>query len=177
MVWDGSCVNNKISAMHNPFMLLSPSLLVSYVKSGNGFFVRQTFQRGLSVLDPLTRAAFLITQYNDYGQAKTHYDELHKDPNRFLYNLNDAEHYQKLQVAASQPHGYKIYTPTVSQPWKPTTEIANNIRTYISRKTNWSPKRNELVKADLCVRFGELFVTLRYSIHAVTVPLAAIEKL
>src|ERR1044072_9316332 len=117
--------------MHNPFVLLTTKLLESLIKTGNHFFVRQTYKRGKNQLNPLIKAAFLFTHYTDYSRAKTHYDTLTNDPNRFLYNIEEPEHYEKLKVAAGQPAGFQVYSPLVQQPWKPTPPIAAKIRTYI----------------------------------------------
>ncbi len=162
--------------MHNPFVLLTTRLLESLIKAGNHFFVRQTYKRGKNELDPLNKAAFLFTHYTDYSRAKTHFDSLDNDPNRFLYNINEEEHYRKLFIAAGQPEGFKVYSPIVQQAWKPTAPIAAKIRNYINQKLNWTPARNDGVKADLFVQFGELFITLKYGIHEVKLPLADIEN-
>lgn len=162
--------------MHNPFVLLTTRLLESLIKAGNHFFVRQTYTRGKNELDPLNKAAFLFTHYTDYSRAKTHFDSLDNDPNRFLYNINEEEHYRKLFIAAGQPEGFKVYSPIVQQAWKPTAPIAAKIRNYINQKLNWTPARNDGVKADLFVQFGELFITLKYGIHEVKLPLADIEN-
>lgn len=162
--------------MHNPFVLLSTRLLEALIKAGNTFFVRQTYKRGKNELNPLNKAAFLITHYTDYSKAKTHYDALHNDPNRFLYNIEEPEHYEKLLVAATQPAGFHIYSPIIQQRWKPTPPIAAKIRRYINEKMSWTPGRNDVVKADLFVQFGELFINLKYGIHEVKLPLADIEN-
>lgn len=163
--------------MHNPFVLLSTRLLESLLKAGNTFFVRQTYRRGKNLLDPLNKAAFLITHYSDYSLARAHYDALYNDPNRFLYNVTEQEHYDKLATAATQPAGYKIYSPLIQQPWKPTPEMSAKIRNYINQKLSWSPRRSDMVKADLFVQFGELFITLKYGMDAIQLPLAAIENI
>jgi len=162
--------------MHNPFVLLSSRLLESLIKAGNTFYVRQTYRRGKNELDPLNKAAFLISHYSDYSRAKTHFDALDNDPNRFLYNINEPEHFEKLSRAATQPDGFKIYSPLIQQPWKPTPVIAAKIRAYINEKTNWTPSRNDSVKADLFIQFGELFINLKYGIHELKIPLVEIEN-
>lgn len=162
--------------MHNPFVLLTTRLLESLIKADNIFFVRQTYPRGKNQLDPLNKAAFLFTHYTDYSRAKTHYDALDNDPNRFLYNITEPEHYEKLFIAAGQPEGFHIYSPLVPQPWKPTAPIATRIRHYIQQKMGWNPGRSDAVKADLFIQFGELFITLKFGIHEVKLPLAEIEN-
>jgi hypothetical protein len=79
-------------------------------------------------------------------------------------------------IAASQPEGFHIYSPLVPQPWKPTAPIAAKIRNYINQKMNWNPGRSDAMKADLFVQFGELFITLKFGIHEVKLPLAEIEN-
>jgi hypothetical protein len=163
--------------MHNPFVLLSPNLLESLIAAGNTFFVRQTYTRGKNLLDPTNKAAFLFTHYKDYSRAKTHFDALANDPNRFLYTSTEPQHYEKLALAAAQPAGFRIYSPLIRQRWRPTPAVAMRIRAYISQKMNWTPVRSDRLKADLFVQFGELFITLKYGVHAVQVPLAEIENI
>jgi hypothetical protein len=162
--------------MHNPFVLLSAKLLDSLIKAGNTHFVRQTYKRGKDEWHDHFRAAFLITHYTDGYRAQTHFDALTNDPNRFLYNISDPVHAEKLSIAASQPLGFKIFSPLMQQPWKPTSEIAAQIRTYINEKMNWTPGRNDTVKADLFTQFGELFINLKYGNHEIKVPLEEIEN-
>jgi hypothetical protein len=162
--------------MHNPFVLLSAKLLDSLIKAGNTHYVRQTYKRGKDEGHDHIRAAFLITHYTEVTRAQIHYDALPGDPNRFLYNIADPVHAEKLNIAASQPLGFKIFSPLMQQPWKPTAEIAAKIRTYINEKMNWTPGRNDAVKADLFTQFGELFINLKYGNHEIKVPLADIEN-
>jgi hypothetical protein len=162
--------------MYNPFGLLSMRLLQALLKSGNRYFVRQTYKRGLDQFDETQRGAFLFTHYTDAGRAQMHYDALALDPNRFLYDSTDAEHYNKLEIAAHQPLGFRIYSPLLEKEWKPTEAMNEKIRKYIAANFTWTPGRNDKVKADLFSQVGELFVNLKYRVHEVKVPLADIEK-
>lgn len=162
--------------MHNPFVLLSAKLLDSLIQAGNTHFVRQTYPRGRNDLHDHIRAAFLLTHYTDGYRAQTHFDALVNDPHRFLYHTADAGHLKKLTIAAAQPLGYKIYSPLMPQPWKPSAEMAASIRAYITEKMNWTPARQDMVKADLFTQFGELFINLKYGNHEIKVPLEEIEN-
>ena len=162
--------------MHNPFVLLSQRLLDSLIHGGYTFYVRQTYTRGKNLLDPSQKGAFLFTHYKDYSRAKTHFDALANDPNRFLYTSTEPAHYEKLTTAASQPEGFRVYSPLLKQAWKPSTTIATRIRQYIDQKISKTPARADKVHADLFVQFGELFITLKYGVHALQVPLAEIEN-
>jgi hypothetical protein len=162
--------------MHNPFVLLSAKLLQSLIQAGHTHFVRQTYPRGRKDVHDPVGATFLISHYTDGYRAQTHYDALAHDPHRFLYHIANEEHLKKLNMAAVQPPGYTIYSPLMAQPWKPNAEMAASIRSYISEKMNWTPGRNEMVKADLFTRFGELFINLKYGNHEIKVPLEEIEN-
>ena len=162
--------------MHNPFVLLSAKLLDSLIKAGNTHFVRQTYLRGKNGLHDHVRAAFLLSHYTIPHRAQTHFEALLSDPHRYLYDINEPEHLKKLYTAAAQPLGYKIFTPLMQQPWKPSSEMAESIRKYINGNANWTPGRNDTLKADLFTQFGELFITLKFGIHEVKLPLADIEN-
>ena len=128
------------------------------------------------MFDEHTKAAFLFTHYNDLNDARTHYNALQQDANRFLYDNNIAEHHAKLEIAAKQPLGYKVYSSLLEQPWKPSEKMAEKIRHYIGENLTWTPARADTIGAELFTRFGELFITLNYNERLVKVPLADIEK-
>lgn len=162
--------------MHNPFGHLSIKLLTALIDAGHRYFVRQTYQRGLNPFDESQRAAFLFTHYNNLPVAQRHYNFLHHDANRFLYDSHNAEHLAKLETASKQLPGYPVFTPLLDKPWTPSEKMSELIRRYISLYLDWKPAREESVKADLFTEFGELFVNLKYRTNEIRVPLADIEK-
>jgi hypothetical protein len=162
--------------MLNPFVLLSARLLQSLIASGNIYFVRQTYKRGWDALDRDMKGAFLFTHYNNANRAQVHFEALQHDGNRFLYNDSIPEHHEKLEIAAKQPLGYRVYTSLLEEPWKPSAEMAEKIRRYIGDNLTWTPARSDVIGAELFTQFGELFINLKYSAHEVKVPLSDIEK-
>lgn len=163
-------------AMHNPFGLLTVKLLHALTNAGNRYFVRQTYQRGLHPFDTAHKAAFLFTHYRDAAEARRHYNFLHHDPHRFLYDSRNDVHAAKLDIAAKQVPGFPVYTPLLGKPWEPSEKMSELIRKYIGAHLNWTPAREETVKADLFTQFGELFVNLKYRTYETKVLLADIEK-
>jgi hypothetical protein len=163
-------------AMHNPFGLLNLKLLHALIDAGNRYFVRQTYQRGLHPFDEIQKAAFLFTHYRDLRSAQMHYNFLHRDANRFLYDSRNPAHFAKLEIAARQVPAYPVYTPLLEKPWEPSEKMSVSIRRYIATHLNWRVPREETVKADLFTEFGELFVNLKYMSQEAKVPLADIEK-
>jgi hypothetical protein len=162
--------------MHNPFGLLSLKLLHALTAAGNRYFVRQTYRRGLHPFDAQHKAAFLFTHYRDLASAKMHYNFLHDDPNRFLYDSANPAHAARLETAAKQLPAFPVYTPLLEKPWEPSEKMSESIRRYIRLHFEWKVPREETVKADLFTEFGELFVNLRYKSEERKVPLADIEK-
>jgi hypothetical protein len=163
-------------AMHNPFGLLNLQLLHALIDAGNRYFVRQTWQRGLHPFDHIQKAAFLFTHYRDLPSAQMHYNFLHQDGQRFLYDSRNPAHFTKLEIAARQVPAYPVYTPLLEKPWEPSEKMAVSIRRYIATYLNWHVPREEIVKADLFTQFGELFVNLKYKSQEAKIPLADIEK-
>jgi hypothetical protein len=162
--------------MHNPFVLLTTRLLHSLIASGNIYFVRQTYRRGLDNFDKHTKAAFLFTHYSSLNKAQMHVEALQQDGNRFLYNNTIREHHEKLEIAAKQPLGFKVYSSLLEEPWKPSEKMAEMIRRYIGENLTWTPARQDIIGAELFIQFGELFINLKYGAHEVKVPLSDIEK-
>ncbi len=163
--------------MHNPFPLYSQRLLEALIKAGHRYFVRQTYKRGRNQFDTEEKGAYLISHYNDLNKATVHYEALKNDGNRFLYDISNTEHLEKLRVAALQPAGYKIYTPLLEQEWKPTEQLAKRIRSYINYKLHWRPGRSETVHTNLFLEFGELFITLKFRVYNEKIPLSDIERI
>ena len=162
--------------MYNPFGLLSAKLLQALIQSGNTWFVRQTWKRGMDPQDTTQKGAFLFTHYNNAGRAHIHYDALAHDPNRFLYDSTLPDHYKKLETAAAQPLGFRVYSPLLEKEWKPSGLLSDKLRRYITGKLQWTPGRNDTVKAELFTQFGELFITLKNRGNRIKVPLSDIEN-
>ena len=163
--------------MHNPFLLFDKRLLDYHLHAGQQFFVRQTYQRGMDVHDQTQKGSFLISQYAEELMAVTHCGALSDDPQRFLYRVTNAEHLQKLHIAANQPPGYRIYAPLLAQKeWKPSSDMGQQIKKFINKQLNWQIKGSQTVKATLIIEFGELFINLKNGKQQATLLLTEIEN-
>lgn len=163
--------------MHNPLVLFSTDLLNSLIKTGHTCFVRQTYKRGIDHFDEKQKGAYLFSHYNDISKATMHYESLNMDANKFLYDISKREHLEKLKVAANQPEGYKIFSPLLQQEWEPSDIMKGKVRRYIDQKLKWHPGSNDMVRTNLFIQFGELFITLKLGIREIKVPLSDIERL
>jgi len=150
--------------MYNPFPLLSKGLLADQIAKGKRWFVRQSFARGM---EARLKAAFLIRGYDaeEKELAEKHLAGLGHDGNAFLYDAAVATHVEKLQVAAGQPFGYKIfYAAKKGVDWRPPAVYQQKIRRYIGRyHPGWRPsKEGDKIEVGLYEEFGELFIKFRH---------------
>jgi len=163
--------------MFNPLCIFGKELLEAFVASGQKYFVRQTFNRGLNPTDKTNRA-FLISHYRDYGQALEHFEAIAHDHNRYLYRWSEPDDRNRLQVAAGQPQGFRIYASVVMPDWQEKAEKALKIqvRNYIQGKNLWHPGRKEGIEFELYPHFGEVFVRMRFRQQEIKVSLAEVEN-
>jgi hypothetical protein len=150
--------------MYNPFPLLTPALLKDRIMDGKRYFVRQVYKRGMK---SNLKAAFLIRAYDasEKELADQHMRVLSKDPNAFLYDANDPAHLEKLNIAANQPVGFKIfYAGKTGVDWKPPLDYDHKIRHYILKKhPTWRTKPGgDKIEIGLYEEFGELFLKFGY---------------
>jgi len=138
----------------NPFYPFTKKLLTALEEEGNKYFVRQSFERGKNRLQPEIKSSFLITHYMGIEPAMEHYDSLNTDSYRFLYDIDNPEHLNKLEIAASSPEGYSVFANVLQADWQ------KRIRFYIGSKLKWKPERNDNLKLNLFMDKGTLSVKI-----------------
>jgi hypothetical protein len=163
--------------MFNPLAPMSQEALLSMVEDGNRYFVRQTFSRARVPFDEGIKGCYLFCHYKEYSHAKEHFDALNTDTERFLYDWEIEEHRKKLEIAASAPPGYRIYTNTFVPDWERhlTDKVKRSVRAYIN-KQGWKPGREEGVDISFYPHFGEVMIILRFKRQEVRINFEEIEK-
>jgi hypothetical protein len=163
--------------MHNPLVLFDKRILAAFKAAGHTHFVRQSYPRGIDHSNDQLKGSYLVSHYREEAEAQIHYDALAHDPARFLYDLSNPEHENKLIAAAGQPPGYCIFTALVhDKKWIPPFDLKGKIKRYIDMRLKWQPKGSDRVNTDLFFQFGELFITLKWGSHEAKIPLADIER-
>jgi hypothetical protein len=165
--------------MLNPYTLLSPEILAAMLRQPM-YFVRQGYRRGKYLYDTGETTPLLLTHYAghevDKERADRHMRLLMKDPYRFLYDSRDPAHLQKLQTAASQPAGYRVYINLLPKEWKASAALKLRISRYVREKLPWwdySPA--DKLKVTLKERYGNLYLALLWKGQQTEVPLEEIE--
>jgi hypothetical protein len=164
--------------MFNPFYPFTTQLLDGFVKKGKKYFVRQTFHRAMDHFDEGIKGYFIFSHYDNLTTAMDHFGAIANDAYRFLYDWDNAEHREKLKIAASQPKEYKIFAGVFKQDWERqvTNRLKEKVRMYVS-KLGWSPKPGEMVDTKYEIQFGELYMRLSYAGRQAKVKFEEIEKL
>lgn len=151
--------------MYNPFPLLTTGLLQDQLAKGKRYFVRQTYPRGM---EPGLIAAFLLRAYfaDEKDMADNHMSTLGTDGNAFLYDTETQDHLEKLEIASSQPFGYKIYyAAKKGLDWQPPQTYQEKMRRYIRRHhPGWRPhKEGDAIAIGLYEEFGRLYLKFSHA--------------
>lgn len=165
--------------LHNPYTLLTPRILAAMLRQPL-YFVRQQYPRGREYGDTKT-VPLLFTHYGhhevDKERADRHLRLLHQDPYRFLYDSSDPEHARKLQVAASNPVGFRVYVNLLPKKWKPGDVLKEKIARYVrERLACWTVGPSDKLNITLKERYGELFIALLWKGRQMEVHLDDIEN-
>ncbi len=154
--------------MHNPLAILQIAVLDGLVQAGHTYFVLASYPRGMR---PGVKEALLVSHYRTANEANAHYAAIAADKRRRIYDINDPADKEKLYHAATQPEGYAVYAALLREKkWKPGPLLAAAVKRFM--RANGIGREN--ASADLFIRFGELFITLKKDYH---IPLSEIEKI
>ncbi|MFL5789131.1 MAG: hypothetical protein ACJ748_13820 [Flavisolibacter sp.] len=164
--------------MFNPFYLFTTTLLEKLVERGKMFFIRQTFIRAKEPFDETIKGYFLISHYDNITTAMDHFGAISYDANRFLYEWHNSEHKKRLELAASQPQGYKIYSTVFKPDWEKhiTDRMKDKMRKYV-KELGWNPNRSDSVVTNYELQFGELYIRLKYGRREAKVKFEEIENI
>lgn len=169
----------KYHNMYNPFTILNPELLAAMLRQPM-YFVRQHYPRGKDILSE-NDLPLLLTHYAHHEieqeRAERHMRLLFKDPYRCLYDSTKPEDLEKLQIAAAQPEGYRVYINLLPKEWKANTMLKLKIGDYVRHRMPWwnySPK--DKLQVTLKERYGELFIALLWRGQQTEVHLNDIEN-
>lgn len=162
--------------MHNPYTLLHTTLLQAMLRQPM-YFVRQHYPRGQTGANELP---LLLTHYphTDTGRerAERHLRLLGHDRYRFLYDSTLPGHREKLEKAAGQPAGYRVYINLLAKEWKAADRLKASISRYLLEYfPAWQYNHKDQLKVVLKERYGHLYLALLWKGQQTEVDLADIE--
>lgn len=165
--------------MVNPYSLLTPEILAAMLKQPM-LFVRQYYARGAGPYDDPT-VPLLFTHYVhhevDHERALRHMRLLLKDSYRFLYDSSDPVHLEKLERAARQPEGFRVYINLLPKKWKAGDGLKGKISQFMLHQLpGWKYSPSDKLKVTLKERYGELYLGLLWKGQQTEVNLVEIEN-
>lgn len=161
--------------MHNPLYPFTTDLLKVLIERGFTIFVRQTYPRGKDHFDTDIKETFLITPYKDIGEANQHFQYIQYDRRKYIYQIHRPEELQKLQLAASQPPGYRVFSDKLaSDKWRPSQQMAAKISNYLRTNTKWKASDHD-VSINLFLHYGDLMLRLSNGTDEMKILLSEIE--
>ena len=169
----------QTSDPYNPYVLMTPELLRAMLQQPM-YFVRQHFPRGKKNAAD-NAIPLLLTHYIhhevDTERAQRHMRLLIHDRYRRLYDSTKTDDRKKLEIAACQPEGYRIYVNLLDRPWKATEKWKKKIDTYIRLHLGyWHYTSSGKLEVTLKDRYGDLFLGLSWKHHQTEVHLEDIEN-
>ena len=164
--------------MFNPLYLFTKDVLEATIKRGCTYFVRNSYPNAFNPLETSIKGNYLITPYDDFSKAQAHFNSISTDKARFFYNLDDKEQKEKLENAASQPEGYKIYSPYFYPNYKDkiTPRLKEKINNYMYQHTRWKPGKGDVIFIDFFLQFGTLYISMSFAGSTIKIMFAEIEK-
>ena len=140
------------------------------------YFVRHYYTRGLRDDNAIP---LLFSHYShheiDRERAFRHVRLLKKDPHRFLYNSEDPIHRERLQRAAMQPQGFRVYTNVLPDKWQPTPALRKRIYAYVNEKFGLTHNSADRINIKLQDLYGKLYLFLTLRTTTIEVLLEDIE--
>ena len=164
--------------MFNPHCLFSERLLNALVLAEKRYFVRQSFPRAAGPGEQGIKGHFLISHYGDFVEAMQHFEALAGDRFRCLYFWNNRVDRIKLQKAAEQPAGYKIYAAVVMPGWeeRAAMQLREKVKLFADHHFKLRPGGPDPVRFSLYPHFGEVFLKIRFRKQEIKISLAEVEN-
>jgi hypothetical protein len=166
--------------MFNPFVPFQEKMLDGFIQMKRPWLVSQTFKGEIDLVSDEPKTPILLTDYEDLGLARIHYNAITNDKYRYILDLHNPVHARKIREMLSPGSKYRVYAAFIEDTEKVINRLNNkynkNIRNYVARKTGWRLDAGDVICPKLEVIFGELFVNIKCSSQSVRFKLSDLEN-
>lgn len=164
--------------MMQPFVKFEKIHLQKVIELGNKYLVSQSYGRVDHFMDQ-GHIYILLTDYNDLGLAHIHHKAVRTDRFGAIIHLDKPAHLLKINEMLNG-NEYALYwsvVPSTADLKKRLhTSYKNKIRKYLMQKTSWQVGKDEQVRSQMQVIFGELFLILKWRNQRLRIKFAEIER-
>ena len=163
-----------------PFEIMRIEYINQLIRLKKIYLVTQSYNMGEDPFGHSDKIGLIVSDYDDPGLAKIHLAAVKQDKYASIINLSSEIHLSKFTEMLQQELAYAVYWAIVKDAEqfkrKVDTHFSDHIRRYITKNTNWSIGGSAILKPQLQVIFGELFVILKYGSHELRIKFADVEK-
>ncbi len=165
--------------MFNPFVPFHYKMIDGFRKMNRRYLVSQTHTQAIDHFAEDAKEPILLTDYDELMSAKIHYNAL-TDKYRYILDLENELHRNKVIEMIKPDSKYRVYAAFIEDMKQVEKRLndkyTNNIRNYISKRTNWRIGADKTIYPRLEMTFGELFVILKYGSQTERFKLSELEK-
>ena len=166
--------------MLQPFEIFKISYVTRLGELKKNFLVTQSYPRGILAFSEMQKISLLVSDYDDLGLAKVHWNAVKNDKYAAIIKLEKPEHRKKMLEIIQPESIYNVYWALVKSKTELEQKVNRNykdqIRRYITIHTSWRITSNSTVKTSLQVTFGELFIILKHGSQTLRIKFEEIEK-
>lgn len=166
--------------MLQPFLKMQPAFIDKMVALQKVYLVTQSYNRHFDHFNEQHRPGILMSDYDDAGLAKIHLNAISHDPYAAILDLRKPAHYQKV-LSMMNGDQYELYWCIVKSAAELKMRLdagyKGKIRSWVEQNTSWNIKASDRVLTQFEVRFGELFLILKWRTQKASLNFEAIESL
>jgi hypothetical protein len=165
-----------------PFEEFRPDFLNRIRQTGCRYLVSQTYHRidnadGGQVSSKIN---LLFSDYIELGQARLHLNAVRHDRYAAVIDLNNPVHLRKIREMLMKGSTYRIFFAVVKST-KRLENLINNqykekLKRYVEKQTDWRIAHDAVVKPDVELSFGELFIILKHKNQRIRIKFEDIER-
>ena len=165
--------------MFNPYVKFDIKMISGLRDMNRRYLVSQLNTHAGNVFGDDAKDPILLTDYDDYGLAKIHFNAL-TDKYRAILDLEKEAHRKKIAEMLEPDSKYRLYAAFVDDLKRVEKRLndrySKSIRNYIAQHTTWRIGADKTLIPKMQLIFGELFVILKYSGQEIRFKLADLDK-
>jgi hypothetical protein len=167
--------------MLQPFEDFKPIYIRRLKELGRRYLVSQTYRRANpGESDPYNvRINLLFSDYTELGEARLHLNAVKKDRYAAIIDLQNESHLKKIREMLEGGSAYRIFFAVIRSATDLESHINKNykaqLKKYVDKQTNWRISRDAVVKPNIQLSFGELFIILKHGSQRIRIKFEDIE--
>ena len=165
--------------MLQPFLKLQQPFIDKMMALKKVYLVAQSYNRHHDQFSDHNKPGILLSDYDDAGLATIHLNAVSHDRYAAMLDLRKPAHYDKLQ-AMMTGENYELFWCIVKSAGELKLRLdagyKGKIRTWVEKNTTWNIKASDRVLTQFEVRFGELFLILKWRTQKASLNFEEIER-